>query len=103
MLQGNKAGFSKDDYSPERVSVSQKKVQRITGRNCTRLLKKDFFAVKYTVSGIILFFVDRKLCDVRQCRVKKEKKMPGWVVLLLFFAAYFILMRWVLPRLGVQT
>jgi hypothetical protein len=103
MPQEKKAGFSIDDYSPERVSVSQKKVQRTTGRNCARFSKKGFMAVKCSVSGIILFFVDRKLFDVRQCRVKKEKKMPGWVVLLLFFAAYFILMRWVLPRLGVQT
>jgi hypothetical protein len=29
--------------------------------------------------------------------------MPEWIVFLLFFAAYFILMRWILPRLGVQT
>ena len=32
-----------------------------------------------------------------------ERKMPGWLVILLFFAAYLILMRWVLPKLGVQT
>ncbi len=29
--------------------------------------------------------------------------MPEWIWLALFFAAYFILMRWVLPRLGVPT
>jgi hypothetical protein len=29
--------------------------------------------------------------------------MPEWIVFLLFFAAYFILMRWILPKLGVQT
>lgn len=29
--------------------------------------------------------------------------MPGLLALLLFFAAYFALMRWVLPKLGVQT
>ncbi len=29
--------------------------------------------------------------------------MPGWVAILLFLAAYFILMRWVLPKFGVQT
>ena len=45
----------------------------------------------------------KKLKDLRQCRVKKEKKMPGWLLLLMFFAAYFVIMRWVLPKLGVQT
>ena len=29
--------------------------------------------------------------------------MPGWLVFLLVFAAYFVLMRWVLPAIGVQT
>ena len=29
--------------------------------------------------------------------------MPGWLVILIFLAAYFALMRWVLPRFGVQT
>jgi hypothetical protein len=29
--------------------------------------------------------------------------MPEWVVMVLVFAAYFAVMRWVLPRLGVQT
>jgi hypothetical protein len=31
------------------------------------------------------------------------KKMPGWLVFLLFFAAYIVLMRWALPAIGVQT
>lgn len=29
--------------------------------------------------------------------------MPDWLGLVLFFAAYFVLMRWVLPRFGVPT
>ena len=29
--------------------------------------------------------------------------MPEWIWLVLFFAAYIVLMRWVLPRLGVPT
>ncbi len=29
--------------------------------------------------------------------------MPEWIWFALFFAGYFILMRWVLPRLGVPT
>lgn len=29
--------------------------------------------------------------------------MPEWIWFALFFAVYFILMRWVLPRLGVPT
>jgi hypothetical protein len=29
--------------------------------------------------------------------------MPEWVGLVLFIAAYFALMRWVLPRFGVST
>lgn len=29
--------------------------------------------------------------------------MPDWLLLPLFLAAYFVLMRWVLPRFGVQT
>jgi hypothetical protein len=29
--------------------------------------------------------------------------MPEWLWLLLFFAAYFAVMRWLLPRLGVPT
>ncbi len=29
--------------------------------------------------------------------------MPEWLVMVLVFAAYFAAMRWVLPRLGVQT
>jgi hypothetical protein len=29
--------------------------------------------------------------------------MPGWLVFLLIFAAYLVLMRWVLPAIGVQT
>jgi hypothetical protein len=29
--------------------------------------------------------------------------MPDFLILLLGLAAYFALMRWVLPRLGVQT
>ena len=29
--------------------------------------------------------------------------MPGWLVFLLIFAAYLVLMRWVLPAVGIQT
>jgi len=29
--------------------------------------------------------------------------MPEWAVLVLVFAAYVVLMKWVLPRLGVPT
>jgi len=29
--------------------------------------------------------------------------MPDWVVILAFPLAYFAVMRWVLPRFGVQT
>jgi hypothetical protein len=29
--------------------------------------------------------------------------MPEWLGAVLFFAAYFVLMRWVLPRFGVPT
>ena len=29
--------------------------------------------------------------------------MTEWLWLLVFFAAYIVLMRWVLPRLGIQT
>lgn len=29
--------------------------------------------------------------------------MPGWLELIVLLAAYFALMRWVLPRLGVPT
>jgi hypothetical protein len=29
--------------------------------------------------------------------------MPDFLWILLFFAAYFAMMRWVLPRFGVQT
>jgi hypothetical protein len=29
--------------------------------------------------------------------------MDQWLFLLLAFAAYFILMRWVLPKFGVKT
>jgi len=29
--------------------------------------------------------------------------MPDWLGFIGFFAGYFVLMRWVLPRLGVPT
>ena len=29
--------------------------------------------------------------------------MPDWLWLIAFLAAYIVLMRWVLPRLGVPT
>ena len=29
--------------------------------------------------------------------------MPPWLEFVLFFAGYFALMRWVLPRLGIRT
>jgi hypothetical protein len=29
--------------------------------------------------------------------------MPEWLQILLFFAAYLVIMRWVLPRFGVPT
>lgn len=29
--------------------------------------------------------------------------MPEWLWFIAFFVAYVVLMRWVLPRLGVQT
>jgi hypothetical protein len=29
--------------------------------------------------------------------------MPDWLWIVLFFAGYVVLMRWVLPRLGVPT
>lgn len=29
--------------------------------------------------------------------------MPDWLWFMAFFAAYVVLMRWVLPRLGVPT
>jgi len=31
------------------------------------------------------------------------KQMAEWLWLVIFFAAYIVLMRWVLPRLGIQT
>jgi uncharacterized ion transporter superfamily protein YfcC len=30
-------------------------------------------------------------------------KMPEWLIILLIFVAYFAVMRWVLPALGVRT
>jgi hypothetical protein len=29
--------------------------------------------------------------------------MPDWVIMLLVFAGYVVLMKWVLPRFGVPT
>jgi hypothetical protein len=29
--------------------------------------------------------------------------MPEWLEIVLFFAGYFVVMRWVLPRFGVPT
>jgi hypothetical protein len=29
--------------------------------------------------------------------------MAGWLLPVIIIVAYFVLMRWVLPRLGVQT
>jgi hypothetical protein len=29
--------------------------------------------------------------------------MPGWLGIIIFALAYFALMRWVLPKLGVPT
>jgi hypothetical protein len=29
--------------------------------------------------------------------------MPGWVGFILFIAAYIVIMRWLLPKAGVQT
>ena len=29
--------------------------------------------------------------------------MPEWLLIVLFFAAYLAIMRWVLPRFGVPT
>lgn len=29
--------------------------------------------------------------------------MPAWLEIILFFAGYFAIMRWVLPRFGVPT
>ncbi len=29
--------------------------------------------------------------------------MAEWLWLVIFFAAYIVLMRWVLPRFGIQT
>jgi hypothetical protein len=29
--------------------------------------------------------------------------MPDWLVLPVFFVGYYAVMRWVLPRFGVQT
>jgi hypothetical protein len=29
--------------------------------------------------------------------------MPDWLILTLFMAGYFAVMRWVLPKLGVPT
>jgi hypothetical protein len=31
------------------------------------------------------------------------KKMDKWLLPVLIIVAYFVLMRWVLPRLGIQT
>jgi hypothetical protein len=31
------------------------------------------------------------------------KPMPDWLWFVVFFVAYIVLMRWVLPRLGVPT
>jgi hypothetical protein len=30
-------------------------------------------------------------------------KMPEWLIFVLIFAAYLVLMRWVLPAVGIQT
>jgi hypothetical protein len=34
---------------------------------------------------------------------RRSKKMPGWLVLFLIFAAYLAVMRWMLPAMGIQT
>jgi hypothetical protein len=42
--------------------------------------------------------------SVRQHSVTKEiKYMPDWLWFIAFFVAYIVLMRWVLPHLGVRT
>jgi hypothetical protein len=34
---------------------------------------------------------------------KGMKRMPEWFWIVVFLAGYFILMRWVLPGLGIPT
>ena len=34
---------------------------------------------------------------------KGTKTMPDWLMVVLLLVAYFVVMRWVLPRLGVPT
>ncbi len=31
------------------------------------------------------------------------ESIPDWVLMIGFFAAWFVLMKWVLPRMGVGT
>ena len=42
-------------------------------------------------------------CGAAFCAYYKREAMPQWVSLLLLFLGYVVLMRFVLPRLGVGT
>jgi hypothetical protein len=35
--------------------------------------------------------------------MKEGVKVPDWLQIMLVMAAYIVLMRWVLPRLGIGT
>ena len=35
--------------------------------------------------------------------IKRTKQMDAWILPVLVIVAYVVLMRWVLPRFGVQT
>jgi hypothetical protein len=37
------------------------------------------------------------------CKVRLQRGMPDWLILILLPAGYFAVMRWVLPKFGVPT
>ena len=92
----------------QRAMISKAMIDEKIISNKNFSLKPVYFAVNNFIPGIILLSGLGKL--IRPCgyspglnQSDRRIKMPGWVVFLLFFAAYFILMRWILPRLGIQT
>ena len=45
----------------------------------------------------------RELNDEQETMIKRTKQMDAWILPVLVIVAYVVLMRWVLPRFGVQT
>ena len=61
--------------------------------------RRGLWLFSFFASQLLCFF----FCHLPSLYCTYHLEMPDWLTIVLIFAGYLVLMKWVLPRLGVPT